>query len=51
EQGWDVQTLKVRTDRPSAHWFYLPAMLIAGLVWWSQGRRMTPVLRRVPAAS
>ncbi|HLL13212.1 MAG TPA: TRAP transporter permease [Rubrivivax sp.] len=50
EQGWDVQTLKVRTDRPSAHWFYLPAILIAGLVWWSQGRRMTPVLRTVPAA-
>ncbi|HLL10860.1 MAG TPA: DUF3394 domain-containing protein, partial [Rubrivivax sp.] len=50
EQGWDVQTLKVRTDRPSAHWFYLPAILIAGLVWWSQGRRLTPVLRTAPAA-
>ena len=40
EQGWDVQTVKVATDRPSAHWFYLPALLLAGLVWWSQGRRM-----------
>jgi hypothetical protein len=40
EQGWDVKTLKVATDRPSAHWFYLPALLLAALVWWAQGRRM-----------
>ena len=45
EQGWDIQTVKVPTDRPTAHWFYLPALLLAGLVWFSQGRRL-----RAPAA-
>ncbi len=40
EQGWTVQSLKVPTDRPSPHWFYLPALLIVALVWWAQGRRM-----------
>jgi TRAP transporter 4TM/12TM fusion protein len=39
EQGWDVKAVKVPTDRPNAHWFYLPALLLAALVWWSQGRR------------
>ena len=51
EQGWDVQTLKVPSGRPSAHWFYLPALLLAGLVWWSQGRRMRTALPTVPAAA
>jgi hypothetical protein len=40
EQGWAVQTLKMPADRPDPHWFYLPALLLAGLVWWNQGRRM-----------
>jgi TRAP transporter 4TM/12TM fusion protein len=40
EQGWDVQSLKVPTDRPTAHWFYLPALLLIGLVWFTQGLRM-----------
>ena len=40
EQGWDIQTVKVPTERPTAHWFYLPALLLAGLVWFSQGRRL-----------
>ena len=40
EQGWDVKAIKVPTDRPSAHWFYLPALLLAMLVWWAQGRRL-----------
>jgi TRAP transporter 4TM/12TM fusion protein len=40
EQGWDVKTLKLPADRPNPHWFYLPALLLAALVWWSQGRRM-----------
>jgi hypothetical protein len=35
----------VPTDRPSAHWFYLPALLIVAIVWWAQGRR----LRRDPS--
>jgi TRAP transporter 4TM/12TM fusion protein len=40
EQGWEVATVKVPTDRPSAHWFYLPGLLLAALVWWAQGRRL-----------
>ena len=40
ESGWDVSAVKVPTDAPSAHWFYLPALLLIALVWWNQGRRM-----------
>jgi TRAP transporter 4TM/12TM fusion protein len=40
EQGWDVKAIKVPSDRPDAHWFYLPALLLALAVWWNQGRRM-----------
>jgi len=40
EQGWDVSAIKVPTDRPTPHWFYLPALLLVALVWWSQGRRL-----------
>jgi TRAP transporter 4TM/12TM fusion protein len=43
EQGWDVTGVQVRTDRPTPHWFYLPALLLVLLVWWNQGRRMPPV--------
>jgi TRAP transporter 4TM/12TM fusion protein len=40
EQGWEVQSVLVPNDRPNAHWFYLPALLLAALVWFAQGRRM-----------
>lgn len=40
DQGFDVVAIKVRTDRPTPHWFYLPAYLLIALVWWVQGRRM-----------
>ena len=40
ESGWDVAAIKVPTGAPSPHWFYLPALLLIGLVWWNQGRRM-----------
>ena len=40
EQGWDVTAVQVPTERPTPHWFYLPALLLIGLVWWNQGRRM-----------
>ena len=43
EQGWDVTGVQVRTDRPTPHWFYLPALLLVLLVWWNQGRRMKGV--------
>jgi TRAP transporter 4TM/12TM fusion protein len=39
ETGWDVVTLKVRADRYSEYWFYLPALLLAGFVWRIQRRR------------
>ena len=47
EQGWDVQMLKVPTDRPTPHWFYLPGLVLIGLVWLTQGLRMRA--RVVPA--
>jgi hypothetical protein len=47
EQGWNVQSLKVPTDRPTPHWFYLPALVLIGLVWFMQGVRMRP--HAVPA--
>ena len=40
EQGFQVEEVKVQAQRPSVHWPYLPAFLLAGLVWWAQGRRM-----------
>ncbi|MBS7351416.1 MAG: DUF3394 domain-containing protein, partial [Comamonas sp.] len=40
EQGWDVRDVQVRTTRPSAHWFYLPALALLLLVWFGQGRRL-----------
>jgi len=47
EQGWEIQRLEVPSGRPSAHWFYVPAFVLIGLVWWVQGRRMKPAA--VPA--
>ncbi|MFO1315073.1 MAG: TRAP transporter permease [Burkholderiales bacterium] len=40
EQGFDVDRIEVPSERPTAHWFYLPAVLLIGIAWWSQGRRM-----------
>jgi TRAP transporter 4TM/12TM fusion protein len=47
EQGWDVQAVKVPTDRPTPHWFYLPGLMLIALVWFTQGLRMRA--RVVPA--
>jgi len=44
EPGWDVAAVQVPTGAPSPHWFYLPALLLVGLVWWNQGRRLDPGL-------
>jgi TRAP transporter 4TM/12TM fusion protein len=47
EQGWDIRSVIVPADRPSSHWFFLPALLLIGFVWWNQGRREgTPTPRR-----
>ena len=40
EQGWEVARIEVPSGRPTEHWFYLPALALTALVWWSQGRRM-----------
>jgi TRAP transporter 4TM/12TM fusion protein len=48
ETGWDVVALKVPTDRPTEHWFYLPGLLLIALVWWNQGRRMQRAPRLAP---
>lgn len=52
EQGWDVASVELPTDRPNPHWFYLPALLLAALVWWLQGKRLTaqPTPHRPTAA-
>jgi hypothetical protein len=42
DQGFDIEAVQVKTDRPSAHWFYLPALVLLAFVWWTQGRRMRP---------
>jgi TRAP transporter 4TM/12TM fusion protein len=47
EQGWDVQAVKVPTDRPTPHWFYLPGLALIALVWFTQGLRLRA--RVVPA--
>jgi hypothetical protein len=40
EQGWDVARIEVPSGRATPHWFYLPALALVALVWWTQGRRM-----------
>jgi hypothetical protein len=40
EQGWDVVTVHVPSGRPTPHWFYLPALVLIGVVWVTQGLRM-----------
>jgi TRAP transporter 4TM/12TM fusion protein len=40
EPGWEVASLKVPTDRPTPHWFYLPGLMLIGMVWLTQGLRM-----------
>jgi len=50
EQGWDVARIEVPSGRASPYWFYLPALALIALVWWSQGRRMASDARpAVPA--
>ncbi|MBI3157800.1 MAG: TRAP transporter permease [Burkholderiales bacterium] len=43
EQGWAVQSLRLPSDRPNPHWFYLPALALTALVWVTQGRRLRAV--------
>jgi len=48
EQGYDIVGVKLPTDRISAYWFYIPGLLLAGLIWWLQGLRMRR--EKMPAA-
>jgi TRAP transporter 4TM/12TM fusion protein len=43
EQGFDIASAEVPNERPSPHWFYLPALLLAAIVWFTQGRRARSV--------
>jgi hypothetical protein len=47
DQGFQVAAVKQRTDRPSEHWVYIPALALAAFVWFLQRRRT--VLRERPA--
>jgi hypothetical protein len=47
EQGFEIVGVKVPNPRVSAHWFYIPGLLIIVFVWLMQGIRM----RRAPAAA
>jgi TRAP transporter 4TM/12TM fusion protein len=48
EQGFDIVEVKVPSGRPSAHWFYLPGLLLIAFVWWAQGRRLPQSVRAEP---
>jgi TRAP transporter 4TM/12TM fusion protein len=39
EQGFQVAAVKVPTDRPAAHWVYLPALALVAFVWFLQRAR------------
>ena len=51
DQGYDVARVEVPSGRPSPYWFYLPALALIALVWWSQGRRMAPAAPRPDAGA
>jgi len=40
EQGWKVKEVKVRSDAPSEHWVFIPAIAIVAFVWFLQRRRV-----------
>jgi TRAP transporter 4TM/12TM fusion protein len=51
EQGFEVVAVQVPTDRPTPHWFYLPALLLIAIVWISQGRRLRAPVHVASAAT
>jgi TRAP transporter 4TM/12TM fusion protein len=42
EDGFELAEIKVPSGRASPYWFYLPGVMLIGLVWLLQGRRMSP---------
>lgn len=47
EFGFVVTAVELPAERPAKEWFFIPALLVLGLVIWMQRRRMS----RTPAAS
>ena len=45
-----VALIKPSPDRPSTFWVYLPALGLAGLIWWLQRRRAKPEPKDLSAA-
>ena len=46
EQGYKIVELKLpNPTRPSQHWVFIPAALLAALVWWMQSRRTVATRR------
>ena len=45
EQGFEIDAIQLPSGRASPYWFYVPALLLIGVVFWSQGRRMAPPVR------
>jgi TRAP transporter 4TM/12TM fusion protein len=40
EQGFKIESVSVDNPaRPADYWSFIPAVLLAGLIWWLQGRR------------
>jgi TRAP transporter 4TM/12TM fusion protein len=40
EQGWKIAAVKTRTDAPSEHWVFIPAIAIIAFVFFLQRRRV-----------
>ncbi len=41
EQGYKITGVnQSNPNRPADYWAFIPALMIAGLVWWLQGRRL-----------
>ena len=49
EQGWKITGVQVPSDRPSPHWFYLPALVLIGVVFVIQRARLRRDKRGVQA--
>ena len=37
--GWEILNVQSENQRPSPKWFWIPALLLLGVIWWNQRRR------------
>jgi len=51
EQGWDIEAVLVPAQRPSPHWVLPFGLLLVGLIWWLQGRRVGAASHGRPAVA